>query len=48
MRGKTNSPAYVPYVAVKLAELRDTTPETIGQITSANFDALFLNRNQPT
>ncbi|MDR2991023.1 MAG: TatD family hydrolase [Burkholderiaceae bacterium] len=45
MRGKTNSPAYVPYVAAKLAELRGTTPETIGNITSANFDALFLARN---
>jgi len=45
MRGKTNSPAYVPYVAAKLAELRGTTPEIIGNITSANFDALFLTRN---
>ncbi|MDR0479659.1 MAG: TatD family hydrolase [Burkholderiaceae bacterium] len=45
MRGKTNSPAYVPYVAAKLAELRGTTPQAIGEITSANFDALFLNRN---
>ena len=45
MRGKINSPAYVPYVAVKLAELRGATPEEIGNITSANFDALFLARN---
>jgi TatD DNase family protein len=45
MRGKTNSPAYVPYVAAKLAELRGTTPEVIGATTSANFDALFLNRS---
>jgi TatD DNase family protein len=44
MRGKINSPAYVPYVAAKLAELRGVTPETIGDITSANFDALFLDR----
>jgi len=45
MRGKTNTPAYVPYVAAKLAELRGTTPEAIGAVTSANFDALFLNRS---
>jgi TatD DNase family protein len=45
MRGKTNTPAYVPYVAAKLAELRGTTPEAIGEVTSANFDALFLNRS---
>jgi TatD DNase family protein len=45
MRGKINSPAYVPYVAAKLAELHGTTPEAIGNITSANFDALFLTRN---
>ena len=48
MRGKTNSPAYVPYVAAKLAELRGTAPENIGNITSANFDALFLARNRLT
>jgi TatD DNase family protein len=46
MRGKINSPAYVPHVAAKLAELRGTTPEAIGNITSANFDALFLTRNR--
>ncbi|MDR0458225.1 MAG: TatD family hydrolase [Burkholderiaceae bacterium] len=46
MRGKINSPAHVPYVAAKLAELRGTTPERIGEITSANFDALFLARNR--
>jgi TatD DNase family protein len=46
MRGKINTPAYVPYVAAKLAELRGTTPENIGNITSANFDALFLARER--
>jgi TatD DNase family protein len=44
MRGKINSPAYVPYVAAKLAELRGSTPQAIGDITSANFDALFLRK----
>ncbi|MDR1967245.1 MAG: TatD family hydrolase [Burkholderiaceae bacterium] len=46
MRGKINTPAYVPYVAAKLAELRGAMPEAIGNITSANFDALFLTRNE--
>lgn len=40
-RGKTNSPAYVPYVAQLLAELRGATPDDVGRLTSQNFDALF-------
>jgi len=48
MRGKINSPAYVPYVAAKLAELRGMAPQAIGEITSANFDALFFARNEST
>lgn len=40
-RGKTNSPAYVPYVAARLAELRETTVEHIAERTSANFTNLF-------
>jgi TatD DNase family protein len=40
-RGKTNSPAYVPYVAKLLAELRGGTVEDMGRLTSHNFDVLF-------
>ena len=40
-RGKTNSPAYVPLVAARLAELRGSTPEAVGRLTSANFERLF-------
>ena len=40
-RGKTNTPALVPHVAAKLAELRGTSIEAIAAHTSANFDALF-------
>jgi TatD DNase family protein len=40
-RGKTNSPAYVPFVAKQLAQLRGTSPEEIGERTSANFERLF-------
>jgi TatD DNase family protein len=46
MRGKVNSPAYVPYVATKLALLQKTSIERIGKATSANFDKLFLLRQQ--
>lgn len=42
-RGKTNSPAYVPYVARQLAELRKVPVEEIAQVTSRNFERLFLN-----
>lgn len=40
-RGKTNNPSYVPYVAQQLAQLKGCTVETIGEVTSRNFDALF-------
>ena len=40
-RGKTNTPAYVPHVAARLAELRGTRAEHIGELTSANFTRLF-------
>jgi TatD DNase family protein len=40
-RGKMNTPALVPHVAAKLAELRGTSIEAIAAHTSANFDALF-------
>ena len=40
-RGKRNEPAYVPAVAEKIAELRDTSVEAIGEITTKNFDTLF-------
>jgi len=43
-RGKLNNPSYVPFVAQQLAELRNLPIETIADLTSANFDRLFLRR----
>lgn len=40
-RGKTNSPAYVAFVARQLAELKEVDVETLGAITSRNFETLF-------
>lgn len=40
-RGKPNQPAYVPFVAKQLAQLRQQSPEAIAQATSANFERLF-------
>jgi TatD DNase family protein len=40
-RGKVNNPSYVPHVARQLAEVRGTTPEAIGTLTSRNFERLF-------
>ena len=40
-RGKRNEPAYVCAVAEKIAELRDTSIETIGKITTENFRTVF-------
>jgi len=41
MRGKTNEPAFVPMVAARLAEVRQTSVESIGELTSQNFFDLF-------
>ena len=41
-RGKTNTPAFVPWVAKQLAALKEETLEHVADVTSRNFDALFL------
>ncbi|HEY4069267.1 MAG TPA: TatD family hydrolase [Burkholderiaceae bacterium] len=40
-RGKTNSPAYVPFVAKQIAALKWIPVETVAQATTANFERLF-------
>lgn len=40
-RGKRNEPAYVKYVAERVAELRDTSPESLSQQTTRNACQLF-------
>ena len=40
-RGKPNQPAYVKYVAEKMAELRECSYETIAQESADNFSRLF-------
>jgi len=40
-RGKTNSPALVPHVAAKLAELKQLPLERVAEATTENFEALF-------
>lgn len=44
-RGKTNSSKYIPYVAKKLAEIKNTTIEEISKITLENTYNIFdLNK----
>ncbi len=40
-RGKTNSPAYVPHVAARLADLKGLPLETVAAATTTNFERLF-------
>jgi TatD DNase family protein len=40
-RGKTNSPAYVPWVAKQVAELKGLSVETVAEATTGNFLSLF-------
>ena len=46
-RGKTNSPAYVPFVARQIAELKGVPVETVAAATSANFERLFKRTCTP-
>ncbi len=40
-RGKTNTPAYVPYVAQQIATVRGIGVQEVAEATSRNFEALF-------
>ena len=40
-RGRTNSPAYVPFVAQQIATLKGLSVEAVAQATTANFERLF-------
>ena len=40
-RGRPNQPAYVPYVARQVAELRGLTEAAVAEATSQNFERLF-------
>jgi TatD DNase family protein len=40
-RGKTNTPAYVPYVAAELARLKGVTVEEVARVTGDNYFQLF-------
>jgi len=40
-RGKTNSPAFVPFVAQQVAEIKGLPLAEVAQATSRNFDLLF-------
>ncbi len=46
-RGKTNQPAYVPYVAAQLAELKGLTVEAVAEATTANCQRLFTRMGLP-
>jgi len=40
-RGKTNSPAYIPYVCRRLAELHNSSADEVERITDINTQKLF-------
>lgn len=40
-RGKTNTPALVPFVARQIAEIKQCPVERVAELTSQNFNALF-------
>ncbi|WP_313070224.1 TatD family hydrolase [Melaminivora sp.] len=46
-RGKVNSPAYVPFVAQQVAQVKGLPLEQVADATSRNFEQLFLNGTAP-
>ena len=46
-RGKSNQPAYVRYVAEKIARLRNTDVEAIAAATTDNYFKLFSSARRP-
>jgi TatD DNase family protein len=46
-RGKVNSPAYVPWVARQLAEIKGIEVDRVAEHTTVNFERLFLERKKP-
>ena len=46
-RGKTNSPAFVPFVARQIAELKGLRLEEVADATSRNFERLFQRTATP-
>jgi TatD DNase family protein len=46
-RGKVNTPANVPWVARRLAEIKGVETEQVAAATSENFERLFLDRHVP-
>ncbi len=40
-RGKTNTPALVPYVAAQIAEIKGLAVEAVARASSDNFERLF-------
>lgn len=47
-RGKTNSPAYVPWVARQLAEVKKMDLDAVASATSRNFENLFARTVEVT
>ena len=45
-RGKTNTPALVPYVAQQIADIRQLSIEDVANTTSRNFESLFKDVNK--
>lgn len=40
-RGKTNNPSFVPHVAAQIAQIRGLGVQSVGELTTRNFERLF-------
>ena len=44
-RGRRNESSYIPYIAAKVAELKEVSVEEVAEVTTANARELFGIRN---
>ncbi len=44
MRGKKNEPAFLPYIAAKIAEIKEIAPEEVALKTTENAEHLFFDK----
>ena len=44
MRGKRNEPKFLPLIASKIAEIKNTSIELFAEITTKNTNHLFFNK----
>ena len=46
MRGKRNEPKFLPLIAQKISEIKDTSIEQVAKITNQNINTIFFKNSR--